>query len=156
MKGNHMDHEPKPAITAFGEKLLDATQETGEITLEGKTYTYRVCDPTMQPNLKYFVGFGAHTGAGKELFISSDVPPEFRKYVFLHEVNCVPHIGESHHCSSAEKHVFEHVPRPDVADFADLRKQMFTNLIAYLNALPKRPEALISEMCETLEFLETK
>ena len=151
-----MDHDLKPKVTPFGERLIAATKEAGEILLEGVTYPYRVCDPALQPNLKYFVGYGEHTGAGKELFISSDVPEEFRTYVFLHEVNCLDHVGESHHCSSAERHALEHVPRPDVLEYIDIRKQMFTNLIAYLSGLAKPPEAFIRETRETLEFLKTQ
>ena len=153
-----MDTDPKPKITEFGEQLIAANdgQETGEVTLEGVTYPYRVCDPAKMKNApKLFVGFGTHTGR-KELFISSEVDPRFRTYVFLHEVNCLPHVGEPHHCSNAEKHVLDHVPHPDKLDYIDLRKQMFENLIVYLSGQKTPPEAFLRETRETLEFLKTQ
>jgi hypothetical protein len=155
MKGNRMDQDPKPKITPTGERIIAATTESGEVMLEGVTYPYRVCDPEKMGSApKLFVGFGEHTGR-KELFISANVDPRFRTYVFLHEVNCLSHVGEPHHCSNAEKHVLEHVPHPDKLNYIDLRKEMFTNLIAYLEKLPKPPEAFIRETRETLEFLQS-
>ncbi len=150
-----MDRDAKSTVTMFGERLIAATTETGEIELEGVTYPYRICEASMQPDVKYFTGFGEHTGVGKELFISADVPPEFRYYVFLHEVRCIPRMGEPHHCSSAERHVLTQVPTIYKSEYLDMRGRMFADLITYLEKLPRPPVSLIREMRETREFLKT-
>ena len=151
----HLDTAEIKPLSEFGQRLIDNTMETGMITLDGKEYPFRVCNAAMQPNLKYFVGFGAHTGGAKELFISADWPKELRQYVMLHEVKCVPNMDTPGHCHDAEESVFAHIPAPDKVRFADLRIESFTALIAYLRALKTPPEKLIGEMERTLAFLKS-
>ena len=122
-----IDKQEKTAQQTFAERLAAATIETGTITIEGKEYPYRVCKPDLAPQLKYFVG---PRNPSEGLFISSDVPAEFRNAFFLHEVKCAATRGKENNCRDAVEYELWHVPEPDRDRYIRIRTEMFSGLVA--------------------------
>jgi hypothetical protein len=143
-------------LSPFGQSLLNHTLATGTITLDEQEYPYRICRPSLAPELKYFIGFGAHTGGSAEVFFSDDWPKDIRKYVMLHEVRCVPHVASTPgHCRQTEESILRAMPESKRRRFVVYRKAAFTELAKYLGVQTNTPAVTLANVTETLEYLRT-
>lgn len=100
----------------------------GVVEVEGETRQYHIMDPLLEPELKYFLGFSGQ----KFLFVSADVPEEFREYVLRHEVlEFVHHAGEVGRCVASLRQELAGVPESIRAAYITFRRTQFRGLVAY-------------------------
>ncbi len=138
-EGAHM------SIQDFIAKAQAAKVGSDSVNIDGTRYAYDILPAGHEPNVPYFVGFPQGY-----LFISQQVPENFRKAFLAHEVKCVEirDAGIVPHCVCAFEQELKYVPS-DIAVYLSMRKTMFDALISYYKETGS-PE-FIAEITRTRE-----
>ncbi len=110
--------------SALREKMVG----TATLKHRGKTWTYAIIKRDLENAPKGFLGFWED----KELFISEEVPEEFREYQLRHEL--IEHLeltGKPRRCVEALMQEIDLVP-DEIADaYIAYRRNFFTRLVEY-------------------------
>ena len=101
----------------------------GVLEFDDKTYTYFIVSRLLEPNLPGFVGFPG----GKTLFISEEVPEEFRPYMLWHEIQeQAESPSQMGKCLITLVGELDRVPSEMKQRYIDYRRRFFQNFAAYL------------------------
>lgn len=130
-----------------------AKVDAGTIDIDGTTHNYYVLSRELEPLLPGFVGF---TG-NQFLFISEDVPVEYRPYILAHEVReFTQRAGQRGRCRATLEQELEEVPDDIRVEYTRYRRDRFEDLVAYYadNQDPNM-QGFKAELEGSLALLET-
>lgn len=119
-----------------------------EVEVDGTVYSFWVLMRELA-ELRNFVGF-----PGGFLFISEEVPAEYRKYMLRHEVReFTSRAGQAGRCLATLQQELNEVPDDIRADYIRFRRQFFRDLSAYY-ARREGSDELKREVAASLVYLE--
>lgn len=122
----------------------------GSVLVDGVEYAYHVMSRDLF-HVKHFLGFPGT----KFLFISEDVPEEYREHMLRHEVrDLLQRAGQDGRCLAALQLELAEVPQTIRADYIVLRRQLFRDLVAHY-ADQEGSDDLKRELAGSLAYLET-
>ena len=127
--------------------------KVGEFTIgvDGNVYAVHVLSNELEPNRPHFLGFSD----GKFLFISEDVPEEFRIHVLSHEVREFAKKGEKGACKRALLNELEHLAPEMRKRYLAYRTRFFERLVAFYHEQSgDKIDHLKAEIAESLAHLK--
>ena len=99
-----------------------------EVEFEGQKIPYTILRKEVEPKLPGFLGFPE----GKFLFISEEVPEEFRNPQLVHEIIEFTELkGKKGRCLESMKRELEIVPDDIKKEYIEYRRNFFGRLIEY-------------------------
>lgn len=100
----------------------------GEIEYCGKRFPYSILRKEVEPKLSGFLGFFG----GKFLFISEEVPEQFRAPQLIHEIiEFTEFQGKRGRCLEALMREFNFVPPEDFKEYIKYRLKFFKSLVDF-------------------------
>jgi len=121
-----------------------------EFDVDGQIYKFWVLKKELAIELRNFVGFPEGF-----LFISEEVPTEFRKFMLRHEVReVVNRAGQEGRCLATLRQELDEVPLDICVDYIRFRRELFRSLVMYY-ACQGGNEELKRELAGSLAYLET-
>lgn len=126
--------------------------DEGTIMVDGKEYVYHVLDRSLEPRLPGFLGFSG----GEHLFISEEVPEDFRPYMLTHEIREFTTLaGLPGRCCVALTFELAEVPPEIYVVYLSYRLQFFRNLVAYyVESDDPKVSDLKGEIARSLQYIE--
>jgi len=109
------------------EFIANNTVQTEELKYKGKTIPYSVLKKEVALDLPGFLGY-----ANGHLFISEEVPENFRNPQLIHEyIEFVELKDEKDRCLQASKRELEYVPDELKESYLEYREDFFARLVVY-------------------------
>ena len=100
----------------------------GEVEYEGQRIPYTVLNKDLEPNLPGFLGYPD----GENLFISEEVPEEYRLPQLIHEIVEFTKLKDKKgRCVEALKHELSFVPGKIWEEYLEYRTDFFARLVEY-------------------------
>lgn len=126
--------------------------DSAVVDVDGIAYSYCVVSNTLF-HVKNFLGFPE----AKFLFISEDVPEEFREYMLRHEVReFTQRAGQEDRCLATLKQELQEIPAEIRQRYIEMRLKLFQDLVAHYAT--EQDEALADikrQLSASLAHLET-
>lgn len=121
-----MEREPIP--DSRPDWIRENEVGSGEIEYEGKKIPYTILKKELEPRLPGFLGYPN----GEHLFISEEVPEQFRDPQLIHEIIEFTELKDQKgRCKDALKKELEVVPDEIRQEYLEYRKEFFALLVAY-------------------------
>ncbi len=122
---------------------------SGEITYGDQTVPYTILKKELQPKLPGFLGYPK----GEHLFISEEVPEEYRTPQLVHEiVEFTTLKGKRGRCVEALLHELAVVPEEIRQAYLEYRTRFFERLVAY--SKDSENEEFKAEIKASYEYLQ--
>ncbi|NQV13433.1 MAG: hypothetical protein HQ530_03970 [Parcubacteria group bacterium] len=122
---------------------------TGEIEYGGKMISYTVLKKEVAPDLPGFLGYPD----GEHLFISEEVPKEFRAPQLTHEIIEFTELeGQEGRCLEALKRELAMVPGDIEQRYIEYRRDFFARLVEYYKE--SEDEDFKAEIQASYEYLQ--
>ncbi len=99
----------------------------GTVVIDARTYAFDILPASFQPAIPFFVGYPMDY-----LFISDEVPEQYRMAALAHEILCERFrlSGDHAHCERAVAEEMKYIPADADRDYyISLRLKMFDSLI---------------------------
>ena len=120
----------------------------GTVEFEGSLYTYTIVNKNLEPRLPGFLGFPG----GEHLFISEEVPVDYRDPQLIHEIIEFTQLqGVEGRCLKALKIELGLIPEEIKDEYVSYRTNFFRTLVDYYRE--SEDEDFKSEIQGSLEFL---
>ena len=146
------DPRPKWLIGVQAEETQPAT-----IEVDGATFIYTVVRPGLEPRLPYVIGFPSQDA----LFISADVPEEYRRFILAHEIRetTFGQLPEEERCLAALKAELDEVQKalPDKYEsyvHGTVQENGFEGRRGFFRALVKLYEDPKQQAAKSQQFIE--
>jgi len=121
----------------------------GEVEYKGQTIPYTILKKELAPKLPGFLGFPK----GENLFISEEVPEQFRLPQLVHEIiEFTELVGQKGRCLEALKRELSIVPEKIKQEYIEYRRDFFARLVEYYKE--SKNEDFKSEIQASYEYLQ--
>jgi len=142
--------EKEPPLDDRPDFIKDHEVEKGEMRMGDERIPFTVLKKELEPSLPGFLGFSK----GKHLFISEEVPEDFRIPQLCHEiVEFVELKGKEGRCLESLKRELETVREEIKKEYIHYRRMFFERLVAYYQ--DSEDEDFKREIVKSMEHLRS-
>ena len=131
-------------MSEFLDGMIPFIVEKGTTEILGDTYEWRIVRQEFEPRLPGFVGL-----LDGVLFITDTSPPEYREYIFWHEVMCVAKRGRKG-CAGTIREELVRVPKHMLRSYTEYRLTCFKSLLEFYR---KNPPPFYGEITKSYDYL---